>query len=57
MFTGLVQAIGQLYPLSGALRVQWQGHGLTPLKRGDSVAVDGVCLTVRELLSDGLKLM
>ena len=55
MFTGLVQAIGQLYPLSGALRVQWQGHGLTPLKRGDSVAVDGVCLTVRELLSDGFE--
>ena len=55
MFTGLVQAIGQLFPLSGALRVQWQGHGLTPLKRGDSVAVDGVCLTVRELLSDGFE--
>ena len=52
MFTGLVQAVG---------RIERRGSGLVvsgcspfaPLQLGDSVAVDGVCLTVAELVGDG----
>ena len=52
MFTGLVQAVG---------RIERRGSGLVvsgcapfaPLQLGDSVAVDGVCLTVAALVGDG----
>ena len=52
MFTGLVQAVG---------RIERRGNGLVvtgcapfaPLGLGDSIAVDGVCLTVAELVGDG----
>ncbi|MAR52714.1 MAG: riboflavin synthase [Propionibacteriaceae bacterium] len=52
MFTGLVQAVG---------RIERRGAGLVvsgcstfaPLHLGDSVAVDGVCLTVAALVGDG----
>jgi riboflavin synthase len=49
MFTGLVQAIGQLQRCGGGVAVAVAaGSGLDPaaLALGDSVAVDGVCLTV-----------
>ena len=59
MFTGLVQAVGQLQLLSDAVRVVWpQRHSalqLADLSLGDSVAVDGVCLTVRRICSDGFE--
>lgn len=59
MFTGLVQAVGQLQLLSDAVRVVWpQRHSalqLADLNLGDSVAVDGVCLTVRRFCSDGFE--
>jgi riboflavin synthase len=56
MFTGLVQSIGKIkavgqdswrvsYPETSAL-----GHGL---ELGDSVAVDGICLTVEEITAQG----
>jgi len=56
MFTGLVQAVG---------RVERRGRGLlvegcapfAPLQLGDSVAVDGVCLTVASLVGDASSLM
>ncbi len=52
MFTGLIHSIG---------RVRWQDKGLAiaapeltcSLSLGDSVAVDGVCLTVKDLFKDG----
>ncbi len=52
MFTGLIKAVG---------KVQRRGNGLlvegckpfAPLTLGESIAVDGVCLTVAELLEDG----
>lgn len=58
MFTGLIQALGTIRPLGGD---SWQItcvnqpcdlilHGLAV---GDSVAVDGVCLTVEEVLPQG----
>jgi riboflavin synthase len=49
MFTGLVQAMGQLQRCSGGVELCVPaGSGLDPaaLTLGDSVAVDGVCLTV-----------
>ncbi len=54
MFTGLVQAMG---------RIQRRGNGLLvegcepfgPLSLGDSVAVDGVCLTVAECVGEGFR--
>lgn len=57
MFTGLVQALGTIRPLGGE---RWQ-IGVTQssdvilrdLAIGDSVAVDGVCLTVMEVLPQG----
>ena len=49
MFTGLVQAVGQLQRCSGGVAIRVSAEaGLDPaaLALGDSVAVDGVCLTV-----------
>lgn len=58
MFTGLVQALGTIRPLGGD---RWQINCLgdttdmilQDLAIGDSVAVDGVCLTVMEVLPQG----
>lgn len=58
MFTGLIQALGTIRPLGGD---QWQITCVTQpsdvilrdLAIGDSVAVDGVCLTVMEVLPQG----
>ncbi len=52
MFTGLVQAVGRLQRRSKGLLVKGC-EPFAPLHLGDSVAVDGVCLTVAELCSDG----
>jgi riboflavin synthase len=47
MFTGLVRAIGRLERCSGGVRVRLEQPGaLGSLALGDSIAVDGVCLTV-----------
>ncbi|AFY32071.1 riboflavin synthase [Calothrix sp. PCC 7507] len=58
MFTGLIQALGTIRPLGGD---SWQITCVSQsseivmqdLAYGDSVAVDGVCLTVEEVLKDG----
>ncbi|MEH1942925.1 MAG: riboflavin synthase [Nostoc sp.] len=58
MFTGLTQALGTMEPLGGD---SWQitcvsqsGEVIMQdLAYGDSVAVDGVCLTVEKVLKDG----
>ncbi|MBD1934882.1 MULTISPECIES: riboflavin synthase [Cyanophyceae] len=58
MFTGLIQALGTMYPL-GEDRFELSALGdasqmiLPTLAIGDSVAVDGVCLTVEEILPEG----
>ncbi len=51
MFTGLIQSIGTIKKNNFGLVVDGF-KPFSPLKLGDSVAVDGVCLTVSELLSD-----
>ncbi|HEY9700099.1 MAG TPA: riboflavin synthase [Trichocoleus sp.] len=58
MFTGLVRTIGRLRPLStGLVQITCDAVGaeaiLDDLELGDSIAVDGVCLTVTEILSRG----
>jgi riboflavin synthase len=64
MFTGLIQSIGVIERSPQGVRLRWSsspagegGGGWTPadLALGDSVAVDGVCLTVAELLGDGFR--
>lgn len=52
MFTGLVQAVGSVQQRGQRLLVAGCDPFL-PLQLGDSVAVDGVCLTVAECVGDG----
>lgn len=51
MFTGLIQAVGRVARRDG-LRLWVEGRGLR-LDRGDSVAVNGVCLTVTSVSKKG----
>jgi riboflavin synthase len=58
MFTGIIQAVGEIATLqpSGGdirLRVQTGKLGLDDVSIGDSIATNGVCLTVTELPGDG----
>jgi riboflavin synthase len=55
MFTGLVRSIGQLRRCAGGVRVRGGLAELGPPELGDSIAVDGVCLTVAELERDGFR--
>ena len=64
MFTGLIQATGVIEPAPQGVRLRWSpaaGHGAEgswspqSLALGDSVAVDGVCLTVAERWADGFR--
>ena len=51
MFTGLIQAIGTIKKNNIGVVVDGC-KPFSPLKLGDSVSVDGVCLTVSELMND-----
>ncbi len=51
MFTGLIQAIGTIKKNNFGVLVDGC-KPFSPLKLGDSISVDGVCLTVSELMSD-----
>jgi riboflavin synthase len=59
MFTGIIEARGRvaaLQPKGGDLRlriVSEPGFDLTDVRLGDSIATNGVCLTVVELPGDG----
>ncbi len=57
MFTGLIQGLGTIKPLSNdSWQINFISHSdaiMQDLTYGDSVAVDGVCLTVEEILKDG----
>jgi len=58
MFTGLIQALGQVQSIgSDQVKVSCASKGshliLTDLAIGDSVSVDGICLTVMEVLPRG----
>ena len=51
MFTGLIQAIGTIKKNNFGVVVDGCSP-FTPLQLGDSISVDGVCLTVSELMND-----
>lgn len=58
MFTGIIEAVGQVVavqPKNGdlRLRIKTGGLGLTDVQLGDSIATNGVCLTVVDLPGDG----
>ncbi len=57
MFTGLIQAVGHLERSADQLHITCTGDTahliLMELAIGDSVAVDGICLTVTEILPQG----
>jgi riboflavin synthase len=57
VFTGLIQALGTIRPLGGdrfELSCRTNAEAiLVDLAIGDSVAVDGICLTVEEVLPQG----
>lgn len=59
MFTGIIEEVGRISDLSiasqGAKITIAAGSVLQGLKIGDSVAVDGVCLTVTRLMRDGFE--
>ncbi len=52
MFTGLIQAIGKVSRRNQGLLVEGCDP-FSPLNLGDSIAVDGVCLTVKALVAGG----
>ncbi|WP_269616669.1 riboflavin synthase [Prochlorococcus marinus] len=51
MFTGLIQSIGTIKKNNYGVLVNGCSS-FSPLKLGDSISVDGVCLTVSELMND-----
>ena len=58
MFTGIIEAIGEvvtLQPKNGDLRLRINTNGLdlSDVRLGDSIATNGVCLTVVDLPGDG----
>lgn len=58
MFTGIIEAVGEIVacePRSGDLRLRVKTFGLdlAGISLGDSIATNGVCLTVIELPGDG----
>ena len=58
MFTGIIEAIGDvvaLQPQNGDLRlcIKTNDMDLTDVHLGDSIATNGVCLTVVELIDGG----
>ncbi|BAW97179.1 riboflavin synthase, alpha subunit [[Synechococcus] sp. NIES-970] len=58
MFTGLIQALGSVKALGGdRFAIEIAGHSVAQvmhdLALGDSVAVDGVCLTVESIVEQG----
>ena len=58
MFTGIVQDVGEIYnmqPREGDVRLQIKSRqlDLSDVRLGDSIAVNGVCLTVVELPGNG----
>ena len=55
MFTGLVRTMGRLQRWRSGVWVRGDLEALGPFALGDSIAVDGVCLTVSRLVGDGFQ--
>jgi len=57
MFTGLVEAVGavaEVAAVPGGRRVRIRTALAPELRPGDSLSVDGVCLTVTEIAGDAV---
>ena len=52
MFTGIVQAVGRIVRLT-PLEIECAGFDLSDVRVGDSICVQGVCLTVTALTGRG----
>ena len=52
MFTGLVQSVGKIHLRGNGLLVEGC-NPFSPLSIGDSISVDGVCLTAAEVVPNG----
>lgn len=57
MFTGIIETVGVIASLASAqggmqLRIKSAGLGMTSVQLGDSIAVNGVCLTVTAFSED-----
>ena len=58
MFTGIIQSVGEVAAIEPAdgdvkLRIKTGKLPLADVQSGDSIATNGVCLTVTELPGDG----
>ena len=51
MFTGIVQSIGKLKQEKNILSIEMIDN-FFDIKIGDSIAVDGICLTVKEIFKN-----
>lgn len=52
LFTGIVEALGSVGRVGSRLEIIWPGE-IPFMNLGDSIAVNGACLTVVELTEDG----
>ena len=62
MFTGIIQTVGRIADViphgeDAALRLEASDLGLDDVQLGDSIAVNGVCLTVTRLAPDSFDVM
>jgi len=60
MFTGIIEAVGKIDSVTrsgsmAAMRVACDGFDLSDVAIGDSIAVNGVCLTVTELKGQSMQ--
>jgi riboflavin synthase len=60
MFTGIIEAVGKIDSVTrsgsmAAMRVACDGFNLSDVAIGDSIAVNGVCLTVTELKGQSMQ--
>ena len=51
MFTGIIQSIGKLKQKKNILEIEILDN-LFDMEIGDSIAVDGICLTVKEIFQN-----
>ena len=51
MFTGIIQSIGKLKQKKNILEIEILDN-LFDMAIGDSIAVDGICLTVKEIFQN-----
>jgi riboflavin synthase len=61
MFTGIIEAVGEIkkiIPLENGIRIEVASGGLdlSDLRIGDSIATNGVCLTITTLMGDTISM-